>query len=72
MAPLNDHAAGTVVWGCGPTERYVYTSSEPHDSDGEGKDKGYHFAHDISRGVKLFPFDAEESGDAGAISPDGM
>lgn len=65
------HAAGTVLWGRGPTERFMYTSSEAHDSDGEGKDEGFHRAHDISRGRVLFPFSANESGDAGAISPDG-
>lgn len=72
VAPPNtNHAAGTVLWGRGPTERFMYTSSEAHDSDGEGKDEGFHRAHDISRGRVLFPFSANESGDAGAISPDG-
>ncbi|KAG2132813.1 WD40-repeat-containing domain protein [Suillus clintonianus] len=72
VAPPNaDHAAGTVLWGSGLTERLVYTSSEPHDSDGEGKDLGFHRAHDISRGRVLFPFSAKEAGDAGAVSPDG-
>jgi hypothetical protein len=69
--PDIDHAAGTVLWGRGPTERFMYTSSEAHDSNGEGKDEGYHRAHDISRGRMLFPFSANESGDAGAVSPDG-
>lgn len=70
-APLDaGHAAGTVVWGSGPTERHIYTSSEPY-SDGEGGDKGFHRAHDASRSTQLFCFDAKESGDAGAISPDG-
>lgn len=69
--PDVDHAAGTVLWGRGPTERFMYTSSEAHDSDGEGKDKGFHRAHDISRGRVLFSFSAKESGDAGAVSPDG-
>jgi hypothetical protein len=49
----------------------MYTSSEAHDCDGEGKDKGFHRAHDISQGRVLFSFSARESGDAGAISPDG-
>lgn len=72
VAPLNtDHAAGTVLWGCGPTERHMYTSSEPRDPEGDSKDKGFHHAHDVSRGVRLFRFDAEESGDTGTISPDG-
>lgn len=71
-APPNaEHAAGTVLWGCGPTERLIYTSSEPHDLDGEGKVNGHHSAFDMSRGELLFRFDAKESGDAGAISPDG-
>ncbi|KAG1739962.1 WD40-repeat-containing domain protein [Suillus lakei] len=69
--PDAEHAAGTVLWGCGPTERFMYTSSEAHDSNGEGKDEGFHRAHDISRGRVLFPFSAKESGDAGAVSPDG-
>ncbi|KAG0709299.1 WD40-repeat-containing domain protein [Suillus ampliporus] len=72
VAPAGaDHAAGTVLWGSGPTERHMYTSSEPHDSDGEGKDKGFHRVHDISRGRELFRFSADEAGDAGAVSPDG-
>lgn len=72
VAPPNaEHAAGTVLWGCGPTERHIYTSSEPHDHDGEGKDNGYHYAYDMSRSKPLFCFDAKESGDAGATSPDG-
>lgn len=72
VAPPNaDHAAGTVLWGRGPTERVMYTSSEAHDPDGAGKDQGFHRAHDISRGRVLFPFSANESGDAGAVSPDG-
>ncbi|OAX43958.1 YVTN repeat-like/Quino protein amine dehydrogenase [Rhizopogon vinicolor AM-OR11-026] len=71
-SPLSaGYGAGTVLWGCGPTERHIYTSSEPHDPDGEGKDKGSHLAHDVSRGTHLFRFDADESGDAAAISPDG-
>ncbi|KAG1769562.1 WD40-repeat-containing domain protein [Suillus placidus] len=69
--PDADHAAGTVLWGHGPTERFMYTSSEAHDPNGEGKDEGFHRAHDISRGRVLFPFSANESGDAGAVSPDG-
>ncbi|KAG1838795.1 WD40-repeat-containing domain protein [Suillus subalutaceus] len=69
--PDAGHATGTVLWGCGPTERLIYTSSEPHDSDGEGKDQGFHHAYDMSQGRELFPFSANEAGDAGAISPDG-
>ncbi|KAG2747812.1 WD40 repeat-like protein [Suillus brevipes Sb2] len=69
--PDVDHAAGTVLWGRGPSERFMYTSSEAHDSDGEGKDEGFHRAHDISRGGVLYSFSARESGDAGAVSPDG-
>ncbi|KAG1746620.1 WD40-repeat-containing domain protein [Suillus paluster] len=46
-------------------------AAEPHDSDGEGKDKGFHRAHDITRGRELFRFSANEAGDAGAVSPDG-
>jgi hypothetical protein len=69
--PDADHAAGTVLWGCGPTEHLIYASSEPRNSDDEGKDQGSHRAYDMSLGRELFSFSANEAGDAGAISPDG-
>ena len=64
----SDHAAGSTLWGQGASNRLLFTSSEPTE---RGDDSGYHHAFDADRGVQWVRFDATESGDAAALSPDG-
>lgn len=64
----SDHAAGSTLWGEGPSKHLLFSSSEPSD---ENDHTGFHHAFDIRRGVQAVQFDATESGDAAALSPDG-
>lgn len=63
-----DHAAGSTLWGMGPSKDLLFTSSEPNDRDDYS---GYHHAFDTRKGTQAFRFDATEAGDAAALSPDG-
>lgn len=58
---------GATAWGSNSSSDLLFASSEPVD----GK-RGYHRAFDISKGTALFTFDAEESGDALTVDPNGM
>ncbi|KAF8845050.1 WD40 repeat-like protein [Paxillus ammoniavirescens] len=63
------HAAGTTIWGDGPSKHFLFTSSEPLRDD--VGDSGFHRAFDVLKGVRAIEFDATEAGDAAAVSPDG-
>ncbi|KAG8220956.1 WD40-repeat-containing domain protein [Butyriboletus roseoflavus] len=63
----SDHAAGSTLWGDGPSKHLLFSSSEPKEND----HSGFHHAFDTRRGVQVLQFDATESGDAAALSPDG-
>ncbi|KAH0836678.1 WD40-repeat-containing domain protein [Lanmaoa asiatica] len=62
------HAAGSTLWGKGPSKHLLFSSSEP---TAKNDDSGFHHAFDTHRGVQAVQFDATESGDATALSPDG-
>lgn len=62
------HATGSTLWGMGPSKHLLFTSSEPTEKDDYS---GFHHAFDTCRGVQAIQFDATESGDAAALSPDG-
>jgi WD40 repeat protein len=62
------HAAGSTLWGQGPSKHLLFTSSEPTDKDDYS---GFHHAFDACKGAQAVQFDATEAGDAAALSPDG-
>lgn len=64
----SSHAAGSTLWGEGPSKHLLFSSSEPTV---ENDYTGFHHAFDTRRGVQAVQFDATESGDAIALSPDG-
>lgn len=59
------HAAGSTLWGKGPSNHLVFSSSESNDYS------GFHYAFDTRKGTQAVQFDATESGDAATLSPDG-
>ncbi|KAF8449008.1 WD40-repeat-containing domain protein [Boletus edulis BED1] len=63
-----DHAAGSTLWGMGPSKHLLFTSSEPTERDDFS---GFHHAFDTCKGVQAVQFDALEAGDAASLSPDG-
>lgn len=62
------HATGSTLWGMGPSQHLLFTSSEPLEKDDYS---GFHHAFDVHKGVQAVRFDATESGDTSALSPDG-
>ncbi|KAI6116796.1 WD40-repeat-containing domain protein [Pisolithus croceorrhizus] len=62
-------ATGATTWGVGSTEDFLFTSSEPPAPDDTVT--GYHRAWDTNRRSLAFELDANEAGDAVAITPDG-
>jgi len=64
----SDHAAGSTLWGQGPSKHLLFTSSEPTE---KGDYSGFHHAFDTCKGVQAVQFDATEAGDAATLSPDG-
>ncbi|KAI6130181.1 WD40-repeat-containing domain protein [Pisolithus croceorrhizus] len=64
-----NQATGATAWGVGSTEDFLFTSSEPPAPDDTVT--GYHRAWDTNRRSLAFELDANEAGDAVAITPDG-
>ncbi|KAG9313001.1 WD40-repeat-containing domain protein [Chiua virens] len=67
-AKENNHAAGSTLWGKGPSATLLFSSSEPWNKD---EYRGFHRAFDTCRGTRALQFDAPGAGDAAALSPDG-
>lgn len=63
-----DHCVGNMIWGFGPTEQYIFASSEPRDDDCF---EGYHKVFDVEIG-NAYDLDAKEAGDSIALMPDGL
>ena len=57
-----------MIWGFGPTEQYIFASSEPKD---DNCFEGYHKAFDVEKGT-AYDLDAKEAGDSIALMPDGL
>ena len=64
----SDHAAGSTLWGKGPSKQLLFSSSEPKRQDDYS---GFHHAFDACKGTRAVQFDATEAGDAATLSPDG-
>lgn len=64
-----DQATGATTWGAGPTEDLLFTSSEPPAPNDIVT--SYHRVWDTKKQRLAFELDANEAGDAIAISPDG-
>ncbi|KAL4258366.1 hypothetical protein AB1N83_010068 [Pleurotus pulmonarius] len=64
LAP--DQPVGSMAWGSDSTSDLLFASSEPVDGQ-----RGYHRAFDTKKGITLFTFDAQESGDALTVDPSG-
>jgi hypothetical protein len=57
-----------MIWGFGPTEQYIYASSEPKD---DKCFEGYHKIFDVEKGAS-YDLDSKEAGDCLALTPDGL
>lgn len=64
------HAAGSMVWGCGPTAGWIFASSEPDFPEEESR--GWHRAFKVAGGSSKLLFKEEERGDAMAINTKGL
>jgi len=62
-----EHCVGDMIWGFGPTEQYIYASSEPKD---DKCFEGYHKIFDVEKGAS-YDLDSKEAGDCLALTPDG-
>lgn len=62
------HATGSILWGKGASKHLLFSSSEATQKDDY---TGFHHAFDTYKGTQAVQFDATESGDATALSPDG-
>ena len=65
--PGIDSNVGAMVWGSGPTERCLFASSEPIDTN---EFVGCHRIFDLGRNTSAI-IDAKEAGDALCVDPSG-
>lgn len=71
------HIVGTMVWGRGPTENWLFASSEPdplilRDDVAKAIFTGRHIAVDIVGQEVPYDLQANEAGDSLCINPSGM
>ena len=70
VAPAHSaQSTGAIVWGLEGTSHYLFASSE--SSGGDDNYTGFHRAFDLNKATFAYQFDANEAGDAIALSPNG-
>ena len=62
--PTKNRSAGDFVWGCGPSQGFLFASSE-------GDTGGRHSVFDVERGQASYVFNTNQTGDALGLNVDG-
>lgn len=62
------HSVGAIIWGQEASADTLFASSEAQNT---ADYSGYHVAFDPDQGRRVYEFNANESGDAMALDPDG-